>query len=766
MVALAAVTLSISVPDTLGTGASALPADQGLIALLRLPVAAQGPVSATLGRESAAYRITGLTATNPAQRLSGRFGIAGIVVNSGTARFSLGLVGIGRGQATGLAGSVAPVARDGSVVYARAGIRESWTNGPLGLEQTFVVTDRPAGTGALTLSVRVPTGARLVGQAVRLPGGLSYTGLRATDASGRVLRSWIQLQRGRALLRVDDANAKYPVTVDPYVQQAEITEPGNSTNEDELGYSIAISGSTIVVGAPRANNTSGAAYVFQQGKSGSWTEEAELTPSDPDTNAAEFGYAVAISGNTIVVGTAPAPGETYSLLPPESVYIYEAQNGVWHSGTETTKLTAASAGLGDGQAPSFGASVAINGSTLVVGAPNWQAAYEDPTGAAFVYTLNSSGAVASGPVQLTAGSQTLAGNTSFGYAVATSGDTIVVGDPGGNEPGSAYIYSEPSSGWATTSTPSYSLTANDTGSIDEFGYAVAIDGSTAVVAAPKHSGSNPGSEQQEGALYVFSQQGNGSWPTTQSAELNPSDSKDVNDTTLGTDGVAISGSTIVGGTGEGTGSLNRAAAYVFSEPSGGWSGQLTQAPTLLPTGTVPADVAGESATIDSVGISGTTVVIGSDAGAGYGSGQVFVFGPHAATTTVGTASVAGATVSGDSVSAKATCTGTANESCALSYVLTSRETIEKGKPVAVAAGETVKKTTKTVTIGSARATLARGGSKTVKLGLNGTGKTLLAKFLTLPAYLTVSEAQTTGAATVIATKRVTFHASKAKEKKH
>jgi hypothetical protein len=98
--AIAAAILSASGAGSVTT-ASVAPARHGLAALLRLPAAARAPISAALGRDMAGYRITGLTATNRAQRFSARFVSSGVVVHSGATRFELGLSGIERGQATG-----------------------------------------------------------------------------------------------------------------------------------------------------------------------------------------------------------------------------------------------------------------------------------------------------------------------------------------------------------------------------------------------------------------------------------------------------------------------------------------------------------------------------------------------------------------------------------------------------------------------------------------------------------------------------------------
>ena len=137
---------------------------------------------------------------------------------------------------------------------------------------------------------------------------------------------------------------------------------------ENFGSSVAISGSTIVVGAPRdnigSNSLQGSAYVFNR-QGGSWVEMQKLTASD---GAAfdSFGFSVAVSGSTIVVG-ATFDNIGGNLLQG-SAYVFNRQGGSW---VETQKLTAS-----DGAANNlFGNSVAVSGATIVVSAPRANIAY-------------------------------------------------------------------------------------------------------------------------------------------------------------------------------------------------------------------------------------------------------------------------------------------------------------------------------------------------------------------------------------------------------
>ena len=222
---------------------------------MSLPVAARGPVSAALGRDEPRYRVLGLRARNPAQRLRVAFSAAGVTVASGKTRVHLALLAYGRESALERVRSVSPEVLANRVAYAHAGVREWYANGPLGLEQGFDVAGAPArGHGPLTLSLALSGDVRArlqhSGVLLRGPGAaLRYGGLSASDARGRTLDSWLELAPGRLLIHLDDRHAVYPLKVDPFVQQAELSA-SDGAEKDGLGFAVAVSGNTIVAGAP------------------------------------------------------------------------------------------------------------------------------------------------------------------------------------------------------------------------------------------------------------------------------------------------------------------------------------------------------------------------------------------------------------------------------------------------------------------------------------------------------------------------------------
>ncbi len=225
--------------------------------LSSLPLAAQGPVSEALGAEDPAYRVRrferwALRRRAPRSISARAFAARGSRVSSGATRVGLSLRAVGYGASLSALGAVAPRVKANRVVYARAGLSEWYANGPLGLEQGFTIPRAPAGhpAGALTLSMALSGNAHASlasgGQSITFSraGGpvLRYSGLSATDARGRALHSWLELQGGRILLRVDATGARYPLRIDPFVQQGEkLTGGGERGEEGDFGYSVALS---------------------------------------------------------------------------------------------------------------------------------------------------------------------------------------------------------------------------------------------------------------------------------------------------------------------------------------------------------------------------------------------------------------------------------------------------------------------------------------------------------------------------------------------
>jgi FG-GAP repeat len=373
-------------------------------------------------------------------------------------------------------------------------------------------------------------------------------------------------------------------------QQQKLTASDGAVN-DTFGVSVAVDGDTAVVGAhldDDAGGNAGASYVFQRSGS-SWTEEAKLIASDAAIITGEFGFSVAVSGDTAVVG---APSDDDAGPRSGSAYVFMRSGSSW---TEEAKLTASDAEMDD----RFGDSVAIDGDTVVVGAPG------DSNASGSAYVFVRSGSSWTQQQKLTA-SDAAQGN-SFGASVAIDGDTVVVGasldDDAATDSGSAYVFMRSGSSW----TQQQKLTASDAAAGDFFGTAVDLFGDTLVVGAA-------GDRGFRGSAYVFVRSGS-SWSQQQKLTANDGAADDL----FGWS-VAVSGDTVVvGAPFVETFRLGSGSAYVFVRSGSSW----TQQQKLTASDAAAGDSFGAS-----VAISGDTAVVGArfddDAGTISGSAYVFV----------------------------------------------------------------------------------------------------------------------------------------------
>jgi ABC-type Fe2+-enterobactin transport system substrate-binding protein len=146
----------------------------------------------------------------------------------------------------------------------------------------------------------------------------------------------------------------------------------DTTPDDFFGSSVAISGSTIIVGSPGVASDTGRAYVFTK-TAGSWRQVSELRGRDGSPDDL-FGSSVAISGTTIIVGSPSVASGA------GGAYVFTKTAGSWH---QVAELRGPGTAAGDG----FGSSVAISGDTIVVGAPD----HANGSGRAYVFAESRTG---------------------------------------------------------------------------------------------------------------------------------------------------------------------------------------------------------------------------------------------------------------------------------------------------------------------------------------------------------------------------------------
>ncbi len=265
---------------------------------------------------------------------------------------------------------------------------------------------------------------------------------------------------------------------------------------DFLGYPLAISGDTVVAGAYRAavtgKDATGAAYVFAYDpKKTNWVEQAKLTPDDGKAGD-WYGYAVGISGNTIVVGSSQAPVSDQELAGAAYVYLRTATNWV-----QQAKLTASDAV----ELSRFGSAVAIDGDTIVVGAREASVERNELTGAAYVYVRRGAAWVEQAKLAARDGRA----EDWFGSAVSISGDTIVIGASladisGIHDAGGAYVFVRSGTNWLEQA----KLSADDRAESDRFGASVSIFADRVVAGSFL---ADLGDATDAGAAYVFERRG-------------------------------------------------------------------------------------------------------------------------------------------------------------------------------------------------------------------------------------------------------------------
>ena len=331
---------------------------------------------------------------------------------------------------------------------------------------------------------------------------------------------------------------------------------------DEFGWSVAISGNTAVIGVRNADpdlgegplSGAGMAYIFIRSGT-TWIEEARLVAKDAEQGDT-FGGSVAIDGNTVVIG---APGS--NIEDNESAgaaYVFVREGITW---TQKTKLIASDPDDDD----AFGVSVAIEDNTIAVGADSKDFTPLIDTGAVYIFILRDN--AWDQKTKLLPTDPDL-GNF-FGTSVALSGSRLVVGATEANPidiygPGAAYVFNGSGNRWI----PEARLSAEEGRSGDFFGTSVAISGSLIVVGAP-FSDPKIGDIHitNAGAAYVFKEKGE-SWE--QQAELIASDP--VSFAEFG-QSVAVEAGTIAVGAEGAThaGFVEAGAAYLFAREAQEWT---------------------------------------------------------------------------------------------------------------------------------------------------------------------------------------------------
>ena len=320
-------------------------------------------------------------------------------------------------------------------------------------------------------------------------------------------------------INIQNRGASKIITEDSFIK------PFNTDSHDFFGWSIAVSGETIVVGAPIEgsdttgvntsdgsdnNRVSGAAYVFVR-ENDTWVQQAYLKPQYTN-DALEFGTSVDISGNTIVIG---APGDNraatgvnsvpinFEELTSGAVYVFVRNGNTW---TQQADFKASNTYIGS----SFGHSVAIDNNTIIVGAygePSDGSSQNDistpDAGAAYIFNRMGNTWMQQAYLK----PSIIDVENRFGLSVAVSGDTAVVGaayeegSDGSINPnaivdaGAAYVFKRTDTSWTEQARLEPSLINNG----DNFGFSCGVSGDAIMVGARHFDGSSINA----GRVFVF-----------------------------------------------------------------------------------------------------------------------------------------------------------------------------------------------------------------------------------------------------------------------
>jgi hypothetical protein len=253
-----------------------------------------------------------------------------------------------------------------------------------------------------------------------------------------------------------------------------------------VGFSAAMHGDTAAVGIPgiTISGNQAAGYVAVRIRTGAttWAGQGFLIPSDSSVFQ-QFGYNVAVEGDTIAAVGASAP----------AVYVFTRSGTMW---TQQQKIVPTA-----GTEPNGGfAALAISGNTIVAGAPV-DTLNDDVAGAVFVFVFN--GSTWTQQAKLRPADTFPFSFQQMGTSVAIDGDTIVAGAPQGVAGRGAYAFTRSGTTWSQQAKIQPDDLDAQPGFGDGFGSAVDLEGDRIVVGAPEDQEGAPWS----GAAYFYSRSG-------------------------------------------------------------------------------------------------------------------------------------------------------------------------------------------------------------------------------------------------------------------
>jgi hypothetical protein len=283
---------------------------------------------------------------------------------------------------------------------------------------------------------------------------------------------------------VHDGGAAYVYDFGPNgFELSDEIDLNNAAINDHLGAAVALEGDLALIGSPWRDfgglPNAGVVYVYERAGA-AWSQAATLAPSDATTGD-EFGSRIDLDGSRAIVGDY-RPGMPVA-------WVFERVAGVWQQAAALQVVVTTQ----------FVESVAIDGSTAMLGVPWYDDGTTQDKGAVFVF--EEAGGVWSQVAMLRPDSSLVFDY--FGNSIALDEDRAVIGCPArttgvGFSPGAAFVYERTGSGWALTA----ELQGSAGGDGFRFGQDVALEGDRALVGA-----SLAGPPTESGAAYVFEYDG-------------------------------------------------------------------------------------------------------------------------------------------------------------------------------------------------------------------------------------------------------------------
>ena len=257
--------------------------------------------------------------------------------------------------------------------------------------------------------------------------------------------------------------------------------PRDLAEKDGLGISVAADGDAVLVGAP--GKGSGAAYLFRR-TGGRWREEAKLSDPSP-TERAGFGHSVALSKDTALVGA----------ITSSDLEVMGGRAYLFRHGSRGWQLEARLAPPEPKPLQKFGAAVALDGDLALVGAPRAVLGEKTRAGAVFLFRRNGSGWQ---PAAALTGSPPR-NDEEFGRTVSLSAGRLIVGsqfgDAAGLNTGGAWLFDLHGDRWQSRGP----VLAPDAAALDEFGSAVAMSDRWILIGAPREAEAG----NAAGAAYLY-----------------------------------------------------------------------------------------------------------------------------------------------------------------------------------------------------------------------------------------------------------------------